>query len=326
MSAHRGMKGLLLLLASLGPLQASTADELPKVDTGQLVRHNDFPSSLVPPRHVDVWLPPGYSSSVAHAVLYMHDGQMLFDASQTWNGQEWRVDEVAGELLASGQLRPFIVVGVHNAGVDRSSEYLPQQVHEALADGLQERLAASRRQDRARPPRPVASDAYLRFLIEELKPFVDQHYAVSPQPEDTLLMGSSMGGLISLYALSERPDVFGAAACLSTHWPLGFVLDEDAYPQAMLDYVARRIPDPALGRRVYFDYGDATLDAAYPPWQQLVDSIMLDRGYTYPQWQTHFFPGAEHSERAWASRLAIPLQFLLGRSAAAESATSTPDR
>lgn len=313
---------MLLLVVGLVLLRAAFAGELPQVDAGQLIRHADFPSRFVPPRHVDVWLPPGYRSGVTHAALYMHDGQMLFDAARTWNGQEWRVDEVASQLLAGGQLRPFIVIGVHNAGVDRSSEYLPQKVHQMLSEELRARLSASRQQDGARQPRAVDSDAYLRFLIEELKPFIEENYAVGSRPEDSLLMGSSMGGLISLYALLERPDVFGAAACLSTHWPLGFVLDESAYPQAMLDYLALRLPDPRQGKRLYFDYGDATLDAAYPRWQIRADAILRDHGYAEPQWQTRFFPGAEHSEQAWAARLAIPLRFLLGQSGAQEPPTT----
>lgn len=311
------MRALVLILIApvlCAALPASAAEDvLPKVSAGQLLRHADFPSEFVPPRHIDVWLPPGYSEKVRHAVLYMHDGQMLFDATTTWNRQEWRVDEVATELLATGKLRPFIVVGVHNAGTDRPSEYLPQAVHASLSDGLRERLEASRRQGQPPHPRPVDSDDYLRFLTEELKPFIDRHYAVATGPADTVVMGSSMGGLISLYALLEKPTVFGAAACLSTHWPLGFVLDEPAYPQAMVDYLDHHLPAPAQGLRLYFDYGTGTLDAHYPPSQALADAVMRRHGYAAPQWVTREFPGAEHSEEAWSARLAIPLAFLLGK-------------
>lgn len=308
----------LLLIAfatHAASLSAAALDALPKVSAGQLVRHADFPSEFVPARHIDVWLPPGYSDKVRHAVLYMHDGQMLFDAATTWNRQEWRVDEVAAELIAGGTVRPFIVVGVHNAGVDRPSEYLPQKVHAGLSDGLRARLEASRQQGDPPHPQPVDSDDYLRFLTEELKPFVDRHYAVATGPADTLVMGSSMGGLISLYALLEKPEVFGAAACVSTHWPLGFVLDEPAYPQAMVDYLDAHLPEPARGLRLYFDYGTGTLDAHYPPSQARADAVMRKRGYASPQWVTREFPGAEHSEQAWAERLAIPLTFLLGHAA-----------
>jgi predicted alpha/beta superfamily hydrolase len=116
-------------------------------------------------------------------------------------------------------------------------------------------------------------------------------------------MGSSMGGLISLYALCEYPDVFGGAACLSTAWTV-------AAGVAAHDLEAS-LPDPET-HRIYFDYGNETKDGNYEPLQRMVDIQMKAAGYTEGEnWVTKSFPGEEHSERAWRKRVDQPLQFLL---------------
>lgn len=126
---------------------------------------------------------------------------------------------------------------------------------------------------------------------------------LGPGREDTFLMGSSKGALISLYALCEYPRLFGAAACLSTHWVAG--------DGVMIDYLRRAPPSPGM-HRLYFDYGTETLEAAYEVWQRQVDQVMSAAGYRAGNdWVTKKFSGAEHSERAWRERLHIPLRFLL---------------
>ena len=147
------------------------------------------------------------------------------------------------------------------------------------------------------------SDDYLRFLVGEVKPFVDAHSCTLPEQAHTFVMGSSMGGLISLYALGEYPGVFAGAGCLSTHWPAGDGL--------MIDYLRRALPPPGA-HRFYFDYGTETLDAGYEPYQLQADQVMRAAGYRHGQdWITRKFPGAEHSERAWRQRVHLPLLFLL---------------
>ena len=119
-----------------------------------------------------------------------------------------------------------------------------------------------------------------------------------------VIVGSSMGGLISAYAIAEYPEMFGGAACLSTHWPVGF------------GTVVQWFDDhwPVAGsNRLYFDYGTETLDAQYEPYQQQMDTVMRKYGYTEGEdWVTRRFAGEEHSPRAWRERLHIPLAFLLG--------------
>ncbi|MFY8061434.1 MAG: alpha/beta hydrolase [Arenimonas sp.] len=299
------------LLAATGNAGAeAAASPVPAASTGSIQRLAAFPSKNVPARDVDVWLPPGYSEKTKYAVLYMQDGQMLFDAAITWNKQEWRADETAARLMAEGKVRPFIIVGVHNGGPRRHVEYFPQKPFEALPQDFRSQLLGmNRNPQQVLFDGEVDSDAYLKFVVEELKPYIDSHFSVYTGPEHTAVMGSSMGGLISMYAISEYPQMFGAAACVSTHWPGIFTVDNNPIPQAFFDYMRTALPDPAR-HRIYFDYGTGTLDALYPPLQARADAVMRERGYTDAGWQTRRFEGAEHSEQAWAARLDIPLQFL----------------
>ncbi len=284
---------------------------LPQVSQGSLQRLENFPSKLVPPRHIDIWLPAGFSPAQKYAVLYMHDGQMLYDANSTWNKQEWRVDETAQALLNSGKVRPFIVVGVHNADLNRHAEYFPQKPFQSLAAATQQTFYQLDRQPGQKLfQREVYSDAYLKFLVTELKPYIDSHFPVLADRANTFVMGSSMGGLISMYAISEYPQVFGGAACLSTHWPGIFPDKDNPVPAAFRSYMQHHLPK-AGQHKLYFDYGDQTLDALYPPLQHKVDQLMQLLQYPQELWQSRFFPGADHSEQAWAQRLDIPLQFLL---------------
>jgi enterochelin esterase-like enzyme len=281
------------------------------VAAGRVERLADFPSKHVPPRNVDVWLPDGYPKQAPYAVLYMQDGGGLFDATKMWNGQEWRVDETASKLIADGKVRPFIVVGVFNGGATRQSEYMPQKPFEAAPEDARKALLESKFDNGQRLySGPVRSDAYVRFLVEELKPYIDAHYQVSAGPADTAVMGSSMGGMISLYAICEYPAVFGAAGAVSTHWPGGMSAEDGPVTQATREYLRKYLPDPKT-HRIYFDHGTATLDAMYPALQRKVDAVMRERGYTRASWQTRVFEGAEHSENSWAERLAVPLEFLL---------------
>lgn len=257
-----------------------------------------------------IWLPSDYSPEKKYAVLYMHDGQMLFDSSTTWTKQEWRVDETMNRLSAENEIRDAIVVGIPNNSAYRWAEYLPQAILDSIPSAIRGPLVRKWLQGK-----PLG-DAYLRFIVEELKPYIDQEYATLPDAANTLVMGSSMGGIISLYAISEYPDVFGGAGCLSTHWPLGLpgITDDDIafdVPGAFRKYLQDNLPSP-LNHRIYFDYGSETLDSLYKPHQLLVDSIMMYKGYTAENWITREFRGEAHTERSWADRLHIPLQFLLG--------------
>jgi enterochelin esterase-like enzyme len=161
------------------------------------------------------------------------------------------------------------------------------------------------------------ADAYLRFIVEELKPAIDRRYATRPGPESTFIVGSSMGGLISLYALAEYPHVFGGAAGLSTHWvgrPTAWGRERvrnAALPLAAMTYLSQQLPQ-AGRHRLYTDRGDDWLDSLYAPTHRMVAEVLLDRGYTAADAATPIFPGTGHSEADWAARLAGVLTFLMG--------------
>lgn len=263
-----------------------------------MIRHENFPSRHIPPRHVDVWLPPGYDQGdQRYPVLYMHDGQNCFNAADCGYGVAWEVQHALARLVATGQARPAIIVGVWNIPARRVLEYRPARPFGYLSATARQRILA---------PMGGAplSDDYLAFVVHELKPFIDASYRTRPDRDDTFVMGSSMGGLISLYAICEYPDVFGGAGCVSTHWP--------AVEGVIVPYLRDRLPDPTT-HRLYFDYGTATIDTLYLPIQTQVDTLLAAAGYRRGHnWLTLPFPGAPHNEDAWQQRGHIPLRFLLG--------------
>lgn len=276
---------------------------------GTLLRIDDFPSNYIPPRKVDIWLPESYSQSKKYAVLYMHDGQMLFDSRITWNNQEWKVDEVAAQLMKDSITRDFIVVAPFNINELRHSEYFPQKPFESLSETVQDSLYEEARQNNFKLD-SVTSNNYLGFIVKELKPYIDANFAVLTDRENTFVAGSSMGGLISMYAICEYPEVFGGAACLSTHWPGGNPNDNDLLANTFFEYMRSNVPSPKT-HKFYFDYGTETLDKFYPKYASTVSKIFEDKRYDQSNFRNLKFEGAEHTEISWQKRLDIPLTFLL---------------
>lgn len=263
-----------------------------------IIRHDSFPSEYIPARHVHVWVPDSYEQRVEarYTVLYMHDGQNLFDPTTATAGETWDVAETLEKLIQGDEVRPTLIVGIFNH-LNRFEEYWPERpLTHPNAHHLKQKFKENLNV-------PVRSDNYLRFLVKELKPFIDQTYRTKPEREETFIMGSSMGGLISLYAICEYPEVFAGAGCLSTHWP--------AVEGIILPYLAQQMPNPGQ-HKIYFDYGTETLDALYEPLQQPVDALLAQKGFQQDiDWMTRRFEGAEHNEPAWRARVHIPLTFLL---------------
>ena len=286
--------------------------QIPTPSVGSIRRFANFKSRYVAARNVDVWLPPGYNAHKKYAVLYMHDGQMLFDAAITWNKQEWGVDEIVSQLLAQKKLQNCIVVGAWNGGTLRHSEYFPQKPLALLTQAARDTLLHSKRGSQPLFAAAVQSDAYLQFLVTELKPFIDSTFATRKDRKHTFVAGSSMGGLLSMYAICEYPKVFGGAACLSTHWLGTMATENNPMPAAFVAYMAAHLPDPR-SHKLYFDYGTQTLDAYYKLFQLQADAVLGAKGYTAKNWVTREFVGEDHSEKSWRKRLDIPLLFLLGR-------------
>ncbi len=304
------MKAKLIPVFCFFLLNRSFSQEV-KVSSGSVKRFENFSSAYVDARNVDVWLPEGYSTKKKYAVMYMHDGQMLFDSTSNWNKQEWGVDETMGRLIKQKRIKESIVVAVWNAGNKRHADYFPQKPFESLLKQQQDSIySVTATKDFSLFAVPVQSDKYLKFLVSELKPFIDKNFSTLKDRSNTFITGSSMGGLISMYAICEYPNVFGGAACLSTHWPGLFTVKDNPVPEAFMYYLQHNLPDPGT-HRFYFDYGTAALDSLYKPFQERADTIMRAAGYTDRNWITKEFPGANHSENAWRKRLEIPVLFLL---------------
>lgn len=221
-----------------------------------------FPSDCVAARTVQVYLPAAYAAQPDQRfpVIYMHDGQNLFDPATAFIGVDWGVHEALEKLFAAGRARPAIIVGIWNTP-QRRAEYFPDKAFAQLADDA---LRAHVISNYGAP----CGGRYLEFIVFELKPFIDRRYRTLPGRDDTFIMGSSMGGLISLYALCEYPQVFGGAGCLSTHWPAG--------DGVMIEYLRTALPDAGT-HTLYFDHGTETLDATYEAFQVHVDELLRAR-------------------------------------------------
>ena len=245
-----------------------------------------------------MWLPPGYETGPRrrYPVLYMHDGQNLFDARLSFSGVAWDVHETVERMMRDGEIDGVIIVGIWNTP-RRILEYMPQKPLEWFGSKKRKKRFAE-----TYGGAPI-SDAYLRFIVYELKPFIDVSYRTLSRRAYTFMMGSSMGGLVTLYALCEYPEVFRGAACLSTSWTVG--------GKVMVPYLKERIPDPRT-HVVYFDYGVEAHIGTYEHLQREVDALFLRAGYIRDvNLMTERFPGAPHSEAAWRERVDVPLRFLL---------------
>ena len=264
--------------------------------SGRHIRHADFPSNEVMPRHVDVWVPPDYDELVdRYPVIYMHDGQNLFHANLSFSGVPWGVDQAAARLAANDDIRLPIIVAIWNTE-QRLQEYMPLKPLNAAHPLVAKRFA------KRHNGYPI-SDAYLRFVVEELKPFIDTTYRTLPGQDHTFVVGSSMGGIISLYAFCEYPDIFGGAACMSTSWTVA--------GRTYIPYLQRSIPE-AASHKVYFDYGSEAQIATYEAYQKQATKMFIGAGYRKGEnLVTKRFPGADHSEQAWHDRIEEPLIFLL---------------
>ena len=282
------------------------------VSAGTLVDLGIVHSAYADPRRVQVWLPSSYRpDGPRFAVLYMHDGQNLFDKATAGYGMEWQMDETLDQLIKENQVRPTIVVGIWNTP-KRLQEYLPSKAFNGLPPVYQAKI-------KALYGGPPLADGYLKFIVRELKPMIDKRFNVRSDRANTVIMGSSMGSLVSLDAIDQYPEVFGAAGMMSTHWPLFMKPNGDSVGDAEYDvvssaferYLTPALPDPRT-HRLYFDHGSETLDAIYARYQKRVDGVVQRRGYRKNlNWMSLSFPGEKHNEISWASRVAVPLQFLL---------------
>ncbi len=256
--------------------------------TGRLVYWTNVASKFLDaPRNVEIWLPPDYDDTGTNRydVLYMQDGQNLFDARLSAFGTAWEVDKAVTRYGKAGKIPPLIVVGVWNTGA-RLREYSPWDL----------------------------GTNYAEFLIAELMPEVNRHFRTLPGPEHTAVMGSSMGGLISFWLAWKHPETFGRAGCLSTSFTWnGSAERTNARPLIEREMAAQE-PAPR-GVRLYFDYGTGRLDRNIGPEQDKVATWLRAAGLKEGgDFVVRVFPGADHNEAAWKARLDEPLTWLYGGS------------
>jgi enterochelin esterase-like enzyme len=314
---------LLLAMLLLAPVAPAQTTPPVNVAAGRVTTIPDFPSKHIDPLTVWVWLPAEYDRDATKSfpVIYMHDGQNLFDKARAGYGQEWQMDEAVSRMAAAGQLRSHIIVGIASPKA-RYATLFPEKLLVHLPPAFQGRVRGIDLGPEKGAPM-LMGDAYLKFLTGELKQWVDGRFRTLGDRGNTSVMGSSMGGLMSLYAMGEYPQVFGQAAAVSMHLPLADPnipeADRPAAAQAVADafgkWLATTRLDPKV-HRLYRDHGTATLDEFYPPYAAAFDAMMAGRGWRWPNFEARAFTGTAHNETAWAERVDIPLLFLDRRPAA----------
>jgi predicted alpha/beta superfamily hydrolase len=267
------------------PVEEDTRTEIGSVPVERLIHLQQFPSSFLEPRDVIVYLPPGYQEDTHHRypVLYLHDGQNLFDPQTAFtHGLHWHVGETTEQLIEQGAIEPLIIVGVYNTGDHRLDEYTPS--HDRKLGGGD-------------------ADLYGRMLVEEVKAWVDSQYRTLSDPLNTGVGGSSLGGLVSLYLGLSRPDTFSRILAMSPSiW----------WNNRMILRTFKRLqPKPRL--KVWLDIGGKEGDKHVLDAVALRDA-MLNDGWTMGDDLAFWFaPEAVHNEGAWAERMGPALKFLFPR-------------
>ena len=290
------MTRLLALLLMLIGLSAAQAQDQGRFDEMWITA-----SGAMPKTGVTIWLPPGYDTGKQrYPVVYMHDAQNLFFPERSNFNKVWAADKSALRLIAAKKLSPFIIVGINQPGEARYAQYFPQALREAASPELRAKIDSMSKQ-------PLYGDAYLRWLTGTLKPMIDLAYRTRKDRDHTAIAGSSMGGLISCYAFTRYPKIFGRAACVSTHWPLVNPEESTAYKAEIVtlwtNEFARGLGKPK-GRRLWMDRGDKTLDAYYPTYQAEMTRAVATLGWREgTEFTARAYPGAEHEENAWAARM-----------------------
>jgi predicted alpha/beta superfamily hydrolase len=249
----------------------------------RLRKHQRFISRLVDDHHdLIVYLPPMYEAEGERRfpVLYMQDGQNLFDPETSFiQGNYWRMGETADTLTEAGAIEPLIIVGIYNSGVKRIDEYTPVE---------DKRLGGGQ------------ADAYGRMLVQELRPYIDAQYRTLPGAGNCGMGGSSLGGLVTLYLGLRYPTVFSRLAVMSPSvWWRN---------RTILKTVAALTKKPEL--RIWLDIGTKESTRAVPDARALRDGL-IEKGWRLEVDLAYFeAEGAEHTESAWAERVAPMLRFL----------------
>jgi predicted alpha/beta superfamily hydrolase len=249
--------------------------------TGTVRYHHGLKGVGLQDRDLVVWLPPGYDADKTrrYPVLYMHDGQNIFDPVTSAFGVDWSIDETADDLIKKKSIEPIIVVGIYNTS-DRMKEYTPGD----------------------------KGTAYMNSIVNIVKPLIDSAYRTKPDRKHTIVGGSSAGGIISFMLVWEHPDIFSKAICMS---PAFKSLSPGGW-----DYT--RVVQTSSGKKrpvfFYIDNGGIGLDSQLQPGIDAMLAAIKAKGYK--DGKDFIFihaPTAKHSEADWAKRFPNALMLVLGR-------------
>jgi predicted alpha/beta superfamily hydrolase len=244
--------------------------------TGNVWYHRQLSGSGILPRDIVVWLPPDYSSEKTkhYPVVYMHDGQNIFDRATSSFGVDWQIDESADSLIKNNITESFIVVGIYNTS-NRTSEYTPGK------EGTE----------------------YMKFVTKKLKPFIDSAYRTKPDRKNTIVGGSSAGGIISFMLVWEYPQVFSKAICMSP-----------AFKIENIDYVKTVIASkPRKNVFFYIDNGGIGLETKLQPGVDEMLAALKQKGYKQGKNYNYVVdPNAKHVESDWAKRFPLAIKWCLG--------------
>ena len=271
------------------------------VSFGSLETWEGFEFGELLPRNVSVWRPPSpyWDGKRPLPVWYFHDGQNLWDPRRGYGGQTWNLDSLMEYALSGGLMEPCLIVSLDNSP-QRFRDYLPPPCLDGLDKVYRDTLQKER-------PGTALGQTYAHWIADVLQPWLTMQYPVDTHTASHYLMGASMGGLISSYTAALRPDRFGGAACLSTHWPLSLQWNLLGMSLPYRTWLAERLsgssaPGNAL-HSLYMDHGDQTLDAFYPVHQRAFDSTLQKRslpaGFRY---RSEAIAGAAHTEKDWSQR------------------------
>ena len=237
-------------------------------------------------RDIQIWLPSGYSAGAEYRypVLYVHDGQNLFKDARAYSGQSWQLDRIVNELIQAGRIEPIILVAIDHGGTERLAEFAHQ---DGYFDG---QVVQARGKE------------YENFIIEELKPHIDQSFCTATTAADTGLLGSSMGGLVSLNIGLRRSDIFGRIAALSPScwW------DPEALATDLLNH-RQKLSQLQLWLDIGADEGK--FGQLVPDFAAQIKQLL---GSDQSRFQFYYDPRGDHSEIAWRRRGHLPLEFLFG--------------
>jgi predicted alpha/beta superfamily hydrolase len=246
--------------------------------TGNFRYHHRFHANqLKNERTILVWLPPSYETEFnrKYPVLYMHDGQNLFDPSTSYIGVDWQMDETADSLIEQGEIEQIIIVGIYNTS-DRMAEYSDTET----------------------------GRAYMDFIVSDLKPFIDSTYRTLPDRIHTAVMGSSMGGLISFYLIWRYPQIFSKAGCLST----SLSWNDSALFREIENFTGQK---PEI--KIYLDSSGKGSEGRMKPYYEQVKALLISKGFAEGKDVEYYFDkDGDHSERSWAKRAWRPLKFMFG--------------